>query len=293
MPEVTVRRRGELVQGVFRVLADHPDGLPARDILERLRRIVPPTDFEKDDYPNRPGVRRYEKIVRFSSIKAVKAGWLVKERGRWSLTDEGRKALAHYQDPEQFEREADRLYRQWKASLPEEPERELGESAAPAVTLEEAEEMAWREVENYLQHLHPYDFQALVRSLLQAMGYHVPWVAPPGPDGGFDLVAYPDPLGTRSPRVKVQVKRKQDKISVDGLRSFMAVLGDQDVGLFISAGGFTKDAEQEARAHPTRRVTLLDLEKFFDLWVQHYQNIPEEGRQLFPLKPIYYLMRED
>jgi restriction system protein len=293
MPEVTVRRRGELVRGVFRVLADHPDGLPAKDVLAQLRAIVPPTPFEDSDYPDRPGVRRYEKIVRFSSIKAVKAGWLVKERGRWSLTDEGRKALARYQDPEQFEREADRLYKQWKASLPEGPERELEESPAPAVTLEEAEEMAWREVEDYLQHLDPYDFQTLVRSLLQGMGYHVSWVAPPGPDGGFDLVAYSDPLGTRSPRVKVQVKRKQDKISVEGLRAFMAVLGDEDIGLFVSTGGFTKDAEQEARAHPTRRMTLLDLEKFFDLWVQHYQDIPEEGRRLFPLKPVYYLARED
>ncbi|MDR7468446.1 MAG: restriction endonuclease [Armatimonadota bacterium] len=238
-------------------------------------------------------MRRYEKIVRFSSIKAVKAGWLVKERGRWSLTDEGRKALESYQDPQEFARQADRLYKRWKASLPEEHEEEVEEAPAPGVTLEEAEEMAWREVEEYLLHLDPYDFQTLVRALLQGMGYHVAWVAPPGPDGGTDLIAYSDPLGTRQPRVRVQVKRRQEKISVEGLRAFMAVLGNEDIGLFISTGGFTKDAEQEARSQPTRRITLLDLEKLFDLWVQYYKNVPEEGRRILPLKPVYYLARED
>lgn len=293
MPEVTARRRGELIRGVFRVLSEFPDGLPAKDVLTRLRSVVPPTPFEDSDYPGRPGVRRYERIVRFSSIKAVKAGWLVKEKGRWSLTDEGRKALENYQDPQEFERQADRLYKRWKASLPAEDEEEVEEAPTPGVTLEEAEEVAWREIEEYLVHLDPYDFQALVKALLQGMGYHVAWVAPPGPDGGTDLIAYSDPLGTRQPRVRVQVKRRQEKISVEGLRAFMAVLGDEDIGLFISTGGFTKDAEQEARSQPTRRITLLDLEKLFDLWVQYYKDIPEEGRRILPLKPVYYLAREE
>ncbi len=77
------------------------------------------------------------------------------------------------------------------------------------------------------------------------------------------------------------------------MRAFMAVLGNEDIGLLISAGGFTKDAEQEARSQPARRITLLDLEKLFDLWVQYYKDIPEEGRRILPLKPVYYLARED
>jgi len=38
------------------------------------------------------------------------------------------------------------------------------------------------------------------------MGYHVAWVAPPGPDGGVDVIAQSDPLGINGPRIKVQVK---------------------------------------------------------------------------------------
>ncbi|MDR7555225.1 MAG: restriction endonuclease [Armatimonadota bacterium] len=293
MAEMTAKRRGELVRGVLSILAAAPDGLPAKEVLQRLQTIVPPTPFEESDYPNRPGVRRYEKIVRFSTIKAVKAGWLTKEKGRWSITDQGREAFKRYQDPQELAREADKLYKQWKLSVPSgSVDEEIETEPTATVTIEEAEEMAWREIEDYLMNISPYDFQTLVSSLLKGMGYHVAWTAPPGPDGGTDLIAFSDPLGTRPPRVRVQVKRRQDKVSVEGLRAFMAVLGNEDIGLFISTGGFTKEAEQEARSHPARRITLLDLEKLFDLWVTYYKDIPEEGRRLLPLKPIYYLARE-
>ena len=130
---------------------------------------------------------------------------------------------------------------------------------------------------------------SLVAALLEAMGYHVQWVAPPGPDQGIDIVASTDPLGTTSPRVKVQVKRRADKIAVDGLRAFLAVVGVDDVGIFVSAGGFTKDAETEARTQESRRITLLDLERVFDLWVEYYEKIPESKRQLLPLRSVRFL----
>lgn len=290
MAEITVRRRGELVRGVFSVLLDEPDGLPAKDVLARLRSVVPPTPFEDSEYPKRPGVRRYEKIVRFSTIKAVKAGWLLKEKGRWSLSDAGREAFKRYEDREEFEREAVRLYHQWAESqTPTDGDDDSVEGTTAAATLEEAEETAWKEIEEYLTNLAPLDFQNLVAALLRGMGYHVAWVAPAGPDGGMDVVAFSDPLGTQRPRIKVQVKRRQDKTSVEGLRSFLAVLGDEDIGLFVSTGGFTREAETEARQQQKRRVTLVDLERLFDLWVEHYDRIPEEGKRLLPLKPVYYL----
>ena len=105
----------------------------------------------------------------------------------------------------------------------------------------------WGEIEHYVQSMNPYDLQKLVAALLRAMGYHVSWIAPPGPDKGIDILAHNDPLGTSTPRIKVQVKRRADTISLDGLRSFMAMLGEQDVGIFVSTGGFTSDAESQAR----------------------------------------------
>jgi len=78
-------------------------------------------------------------------------------------------------------------------------------------------------------------------------------------------------------------------VSVEGLRSFMALLSDDDIGLFVSTGGFTKDAQELSRAKERRKVTLVDLERFFDLWVEHYGKLEDAARRKFPLQPIYFL----
>jgi restriction system protein len=118
----------------------------------------------------------------------------------------------------------------------------------------------------------------------------VSWVAPPGPDRGIDILAYTDPLGAEGPRIKVQVKRRNEtRTTVDDLRSFMAVLSNQDVGIFVSSGGFTSDAKIEARNQETRRITLIDLPELFDLWVKYYSDLDEDDKRRLPLKPIYFL----
>ena len=288
MGEITAQRRGELVRGVFQVLLDKPDGLPAKNVLKRLETVVPPTPFELEDYPKRPGVRRFEKTVRFCTIKSVKAGWLEKKMGDWTLTDEGRAAYKKFTDPERFEQAATQLYKEWKASDPG-----PGDPPVLITTIEEAEENAWRDVQDHLDNMPPYDFQDLVAALLEGMDYHVAWISPPGPDKGVDIVAYKDPLGTVMPRIKVQVKRRQDKINVEGVRSFMAVLGDHDVGVFVNTGGFTKDADSEARMQEKRKLTLVDSKGLFDLWIEHYTQIDEDRRRLLPLKAVHYLAPTD
>jgi restriction system protein len=298
MSNMSRLRIGELQRGVFKILLAQPEGLAAKEIIKRMEQVVPPTEFEKADYPKHPGIQRFGKIIRFATIGPVKAGWLIKEKGRWYLTEEGKKAYLQYPNPEEFARESNRLYYQWADKQPkdtteeEEFDEEVGTTqsvAEASSTLEEAEETAWNEIEAYVAAINPYDLQKLVAALLRAMGYHVAWISPPGPDKGIDIVAHNDPLGTSAPRIKVQVKRRADKINVDGLRSFMAILGEQDVGIFVSTGGFTSDAESEARTKETRKLTLIDLEKLVDLWIEHYDKVSETDKRLLPLRPVHYL----
>lgn len=289
MAEITRERTGQLLRGVFQILLDHPNGLPAKQVLERLESVVPPTEFENTSYPRNPSFRRYEKIVRFHTINFVKAGWLVKDKGQWSVTEEGRRAYGHFSAPGDFAREASRLYREWKKDQPDDVSVVDDDTSVATATLEEADEAAWAEIQGHLTEMDPYDFQSLVAGLLRAMGYHVSWQAPPGPDGGTDIIAHTDPLGVRGPRIRVQVKRRQDRLSVEAVRSFIAVLGEADIGLFVSVGGFTKDAENEVRGQERRRIMLLDLKRLFDLWVEHYARIPDNARRLLPLRPVYYL----
>lgn len=294
MPEITRRRTGEMLRKLYEILMPLPDGMQARDALAELEKRVTLSEYEKGVYAN--GGTRFDKIVRFATVDLVKAGWLYKENGRWSVTSEGQKAYRLYSDPEAFYKEAVRLYHQWRVQQPvesvEEPPEEETPGKAASVTLEQAEEDAWNEIDQYLATINPYEFQQLVAALLRAMGYHISWIAPPGKDGGIDIMAASDPLATQPPRIKVQVKRQKQAVTVDGLRSFMALLNDDDVGIFVSVGGFTKDARDAARTQEKRRVTLLDSEALFQLWTEYYKHLTDEDRRRLPLKSVYFLAPE-
>jgi restriction system protein len=288
MAEITHKRKGELVRAVFAVLLDAPEGKRASDVLNEIQELVPPTEYERGTYAD--GSPKYTKIVRFSTIGAVKAGWLVKDKGVWRLTPEGLTAYQTFSDPEAFDVEASRLYNEWKKAQPE-PDADTSDDAEEvSTTLEEAEEAAWNEIRTYLAAMPPYEFQELVASLLKAMGYHVDWIAPKGADGGIDIVAYTDPLGTSGTRMKVQVKRHpENKAGPDAIRAFLAVLGEQDVGLFVCTGGFTAEAQREARSQEKRRLVLLDDNRLVDLWAEHYEGLADEARQRLPLRTIHFL----
>ena len=297
MANITKVRNGEFLRAIFELLWEAEDGIKAKEIMAVIPEKMSLTDFEMGEYPSSPGTPRFQKISRFATIAAVKAGWLLKRKGIWSLTDEGRGAYDQFSDPEALIAEADRLYREWKSSLPEvditDDDLE-GEAEEVRVSYEQAEEDAWEEIRSYLGSMPWLGFQDLVADLLTAMDYHVAWIAPPGRDFGVDIVAYRDPLGSTNPRIKVQVKRRLDSTTnVEGLRAFLSVLGDDDVGIFVSAGGFTKDAGDEARTQERRKITLIDLEKLFDLWVEHYPKLTEEARRRLPLKPIYFLAPDE
>ena len=292
MAKITKHRIGVLVRELFQILKENPDGIKAVDALAELARRVEFTEHEAGEYET--GGRRFEKIVRFSTVAPGKAGWMVKDKGIWTITSEGELALDSYADPEQFTDAVRQLYRKWRKAQPDpiesdDEESEVAEGSA-TITLEEAEEMAWAEIDSYLAAIPPYDFQDIIASLLEAMGYSVSWVAPPGKDGGVDIIAYNDPLGTRPPRIKVQVKRNANspKIDVMGLRSFMAVLGDGDVGLFVALSGFTKDADYEAR-QSHRRINLIDARRLLELWTTHYSQLDDTARARLPLKPVWFL----
>jgi len=281
-----------MLQELFRVLTENPDGIQAQKAIDIVADRLQLTEHEKGDYES--GGRRFDKIIRFTTVDAVKAGWMLKRKGKWSITNDGKSALGEFPEPEEFYREASRLYREWRASRPE-GDSDVENDETPVakrdanITFEEAEEQAWNEISSYLASIDPYDLQELIGALLEAMNYHVAWIAPPGKDGGIDLLAWSDPLGTVPPRIKVQVKRRKDNIAVEELRSFLAMINQDDVGIFVTTGGFTKDAEELARSQESRKITLLDSQKLVELWIEYNEKIDKDKRMLLPLKPIYFL----
>lgn len=279
MAEVTLARIGELLRSVLELLWNKPEGMPAKDLMAYLPQVAELTEDEKG-YAAAGGAPRYEKIVRLSTIPLVHAGWLVKNnKGRWYITEAGREACRNFPNAQELYKEALRLFDQVKEGAP-----------AAAMVVEEAEEKAWEQVQKYLLDTRRLEFRTLIAELLQAMGYHVAWIAPPEKEhGNIDMVAYTDPLGVKGPRILVQIKHKGQPTTMEGMKSFLSTLNQKDYGLLVSSGGFTWEVTEEIGTETFQKTTLLDLENFFDLWVKYYDKLSDEAKARFPLKKIYFL----
>ncbi len=239
------------------------------------------------------GFIRWHTVVYFYSIDFAKSGYLKKEGGKWYLTDSGRQALK-LSAPDLI-RKAGEGYWAWKSSQEPKERAQDHQEEAEAEQIErqaaydQALGQATAEIEEHISRMLPYDFQALVGELLIAMGYHVPFVAPKGPDGGVDVVAYKDPLGTTAPRIRVQVKHRGQKVTVNEVRELEGVLKKEgDIGLIVSSGGFTVDAEHEIRSS-NKHIETMDLNRLIRLWQENYERVREPGKKLLPLVKLYFL----
>jgi len=91
-----------MIQALFRVLLGEDEGLQAKEAVARTEQRLTLTEFERATFPNNPDVVRFPKILRFTTINAVKAGWLRKRSGVWTLTEDGRAALQQFPDAEEL-----------------------------------------------------------------------------------------------------------------------------------------------------------------------------------------------
>jgi restriction system protein len=167
---------------------------------------------------------------------------------------------------------------------PEAPNSQFGDESDPFESL--AEEATLR-IADRIGQLAWDDMQRLVAALLRAMGYRTE-VAPTGPDRGRDIFASPDGFGFEQPRIAVEVKhRLGEKIDAPALRSFLGGRHTDDRGLFVSTGGFTREAYYEAdRATiPLKLMTLDDLSRAI---IESYDRFDNDGRALLPLTRIYW-----
>jgi restriction system protein len=139
-------------------------------------------------------------------------------------------------------------------------------------------------IADIISKIDPYDFQDLVAGLLKTMGYRTR-VSDPGPDHGIDIFAHPDAFGFVKPRIKVQVKRKQAATSGQDIRALMGTLGDGENGLFVSSGGFTTEARNEARRNA--RITLIDMDEFVKLLTENYEKLDSDCRAMIPLRKVW------
>jgi restriction system protein len=70
------------------------------------------------------------------------------------------------------------------------------------------------------------------------------------------------------------------------MRFFITILRDGENGLYVSTGGFTRDAEVEAR-DAREPVTLLEREDFIRLLLEHHEDLEPEYKAQVTLRKIW------
>lgn len=128
--------------------------------------------------------------------------------------------------------------------------------------------------------------QELVAGLLRAMGYRTR-VSAHGSDLGKDIIASPDAFGFQDPRIFVEVKHRKGTMGAPEIRNFLGGRGDGDKGLYVSTGGFTKEARYEAERAKIP-MELLAIDELVELLLEHYEQLDWETQQLVPLKKLYW-----
>ena len=282
-----------LMFAALKVLKENGGEMRGSQVVEEVAKRVPLGEWETHRY-EKTGNIRWRSVLQFYSIDLIKAGFLIKKKGVWFLTPEGESALKLGETG--LLDSATKAYREWRQKNPKQPD--VSEAVATSVdetvrqeeiSAEAIEQSAYDQIEGFVNRKTPYEFQDLAAALLRGMGYFTPFVAPAGKDGGVDIVAYRDPLGTSSPRIKVQIKHRESPASVQEVRQLIGVLQkDGDVGIFISSGGFTSDAKAAAR-NSNVHVELVDLPRLISLWQEFYQKLMDEDKTKLPLFPIYLL----
>ena len=217
------------IHATLKILKQEGGEMRGKDVVDKIRQTVVFDDYEKHVY-EKTGYVRWESILHFYTIDAMKAGFMRKEKGMWMITEEGKDALKKY-TPEQLLDAASKKYREWdaknkKSKAQQDDDDDIEEiitksSQGQKSLLGQYLETANAGILDFVNDKNPYEFQDIVAALLDVMGYHISTVAERGPDGGIDIIAYTDPLGTSQPRIIVQVKhRPDDTISSDEIQSY-------------------------------------------------------------------------
>jgi restriction system protein len=269
--------------------------IPAKEIYPWVNDHVELTAWEKEP-AGKMGYIRWTNSFQFYSIDYQKAGFIIKKNGTWYITPEGEKALK--KNPEEVMNTANAAYHEWRRLNPkddnptEEPTDETVEKDN-AVNLDLLESDARDGIRKYIISKSPYEFQDLVAALLRAMGYHTPFVAPKGKDGGIDIIAYLDPLGAQTPRIKVQVKHKPETaIGASDVRALSGVLKTGDIALFVTSGTYSTDARNAASGND-KFIRLIDGDDFIEMWQEYYDKMSDDDKNMLPLKRISFLGNND
>jgi len=123
-------------------------------------------------------------------------------------------------------------------------------------------------------------FEQAVRKTIETLGFTIERGPQPSGDGGVDMVVtYPSPMGTTRYVIQCKDTKSVGRPDIDQLQGTLH-REQGHIGLMITTGKYTKDAQQAAKNHQS--IRLIDGPKYQKLTTPTHtqKTIPNENRQI-------------
>jgi restriction system protein len=257
------------------------------ELMLKVERGVTLDAWATETYESSGNVR-WRSIFAFSSVGLVKAKYVEKSRGIWTITEEGRASIAAPFDGRLFLQEIDRRYRIWKAESLQQAGVEVVGGMDPAGAeadlsppeerladiLNRTHQSLAAELIETIKECTPDFFERLVVQLLLKMGYggsrqEAGEAVGRTGDGGIDGVISEDRLGLDA--IYLQAKRWEGSVGEGPIRDFKGALDAKGAhkGVFITTSTFTPAAIQAARTSRSYKIVLIDGQRLAALMIEH------------------------
>ena len=258
----------KLLFATFKILKDAGGSLAGKEVITIIESSVELTEWDKSVY-EKTGNTRWVSILHFFTIDAIKSGFLIKEKGTWTLSHTGNDAI---QLGEVGLLEAcTEGYVKWKLSVPAKQQTEAvlakeikdvpSEELLESVIAEINDNLAG-EILDIVKSCSPVFFERLVVALLVKMGYggtlaNAARVIGRSGDGGIDGIIDEDRLGLDA--IYIQAKRWEGIVGRPEIQKFVGALQGQRAhkGVFITTSDFTKEAQEYVK-NISNKVVLMN-----------------------------------
>ncbi|MBP7508126.1 MAG: restriction endonuclease [Prolixibacteraceae bacterium] len=219
-----------------------------------------------------------QEMLRSRLFNLIERGFIVKDRGAYTITETGLNYRKSFDT----------------GSFPK--ERELKQLAKQNTkqSIEEYNQSQRKAFHEKLSRINPFQFEHLIKNLLEQMGYENVVVTKQSGDQGVDVVGTVQ-IGISTITEVVQVKRHRANISrsvIDQLRGalpyFKAIRGT-----IITTGRFSKGCEQAAFFPGAAPITLIDGDRLIDLLIDYQIGIRRQPVDFLEIDDIFFRLKEE
>jgi restriction system protein len=162
------------------------------------------------------------------------------------------------------------------------------------LSIEEYNQKQRKILKEKLSEINPFQFEHVVKNLLEEMGYENVIVTKQTGDQGVDVVGTVQ-MGISTITEVVQVKRHKANIPrhiIDQLRGALPY-HDALRGTIITTGNFSKGCEQAALFRGAYPITLIDGERLLDLLINYQIGISRKSTDIFDINENYFMTTKE